>query len=363
VGKRRILCVDDNAALRDNLREILEDAGHEVASAESVAEATRLARDGFDVALVDVRLPDGDGISLATKLREIVPDAQVIMLTGFATLESAIATVRAGAWAYLMKPCKPNDLLLAVDQALKQRVLIEEKKELQRRALVAEKLAAIGTMTAGLSHEIKNPLNAATLQLNVLERRVRRLPPEMQPTLTEPLRLVQEEVTRLNSVLEDFLAFARPRELRQAPIDVTAMLSHVVDLLAPQADKAGVQLDRDWKDDGLRVVGDDVRLQQAVMNLVLNAIQATPDGGHVHIEAGQTGDMVRVTVEDTGPGIPDDIRQRIFEPFFTTKAGGSGLGLPLVHSIIEQHGGSIAIEHGDLGGARFAIRLPMEIAR
>jgi DNA-binding NtrC family response regulator len=169
----RVLLVDDNAALVDNLSQILSDEGYEVRTAGTGAQAIDNAMAGFDVALVDVRLPDADGTQLAEKLRELSPESAVVLLTGFATLETAIAAVRAGAFAYLVKPCSTPDLLLTLEQALRQVRLHGEKRELSRRAQVAEKLAAVGTMTAGLSHEIRNPLNAAGLQLAVLERRVR----------------------------------------------------------------------------------------------------------------------------------------------------------------------------------------------
>jgi signal transduction histidine kinase len=355
---RTVLCVDDNPALRDNLREILEDAGYRVREAGGCAEALAQAREGFDVALVDVRLPDGEGTALVARLRELEPKAQLIMLTGFATVESAVAAVRAGAWAYLMKPCSTLDLLVAVEQAVRQIRLFEEKQALERRARVAEKLAAIGRLTAGLSHEIKNPLNAAGLQLAVLARRVQRLPAELQPSLKEPLELVQEEVTRLNRILEEFLQFARPREIQPVPVHLTALLARVIDLLGAEAERVEVRLERSWQEVPA-VAGDEGRLQQVVMNLVLNAIQATPAGGFVRVAAAPAVDAVEMTVEDSGPGIPDELRPRIFEPFFTTKAAGSGLGLPLVHAVVEQHGGTISVERGDAGGARFVVRLPV----
>ncbi len=356
-SSRTVLCIDDNRALVDNLQEILKDSGYAVLAAASCAEAMEVGAQGFDVALVDVRLPDGEGIVLAGRLRRLMPDAQIILLTGFASLESAAAAVRAGAWAYLVKPCATPDLLLSIEQACGQVKLLEEKRELQRRAQVAEKLAAIGTLTAGLSHEIKNPLNAATLQLKVLESRLRRVPEETRPLLRQPLQLVQDEITRLNRLLEEFLAFARPRELNAIPVDLGALLERVVDLLAVEAERASVRLERRWAP-SLITLGDEERLNQVVLNLVRNAIQATPVGGFVRIVAGLHDGAVRLVVEDSGPGISEELRVRVFEPFFTTKAAGSGLGLPLVHSIVDQHRGSIVIERGEVGGARFVIRLP-----
>src|SRR6185312_12601307 len=136
--------------------EILEDAGHATLRSGSCATARAEAARGFDVALVDLRLPDGDGTELARELKTTAPDVQVLLLTGHASTESAAAAVRAGAFAYLVKPTPPGDLLLTVEQALQNVRLVEERRELSRRAQRAEKLAAVGTLAAGRSHEIKN---------------------------------------------------------------------------------------------------------------------------------------------------------------------------------------------------------------
>jgi two-component system, NtrC family, sensor histidine kinase HydH len=358
-ARPRIALVDDNADLVENLTEILDEAGYHVRSAGTVREAQALVdRGGLDVALVDLKLPDGDGTLLAQSLKEKCPEAEVILLTGHATVESAAAAVRAGAWAYLTKPCETSELLLTVEQALRQVRLHGEKRELARRAQVAEKLAAVGTLTAGLSHEIRNPLNAAALQLSVLERRVKRLTEEVRAPLLEPLTLVRDEIRRLDHILEDFLQFARPTQLEPQPVDLEQLLETVVKLLAQEAERRQVALSLEAK--GLPpVAGDEGRLRQALLNLILNALQATPEAGAVRIRcAAQDSDVVAV-IDDTGPGIPPLYKDRIFEPFFTTKPMGSGLGLPIVHAIITQHGGSITAGSAPDGGARFVVRLPV----
>ena len=356
----RVLIVDDNATLVDNLKEILEDAGYAVHGYGSCAAALHGAREGFDVALVDLRLPDGDGTALAPQLKEAAPDGEVVLLTGFATLESAVAAVRAGACAYLVKPCATQELLVTVEQAMRQVRLHGEKRELSRRAQMAEKLAAVGTMTAGLSHEIRNPLNAAALQLTVLERRVQKLDKEAQPPLLEPLHLVRDEIRRLDHILEDFLQFARPREFRPRAIAVATVLTKVLDLLEGEAERRHIALERDLADVP-PVAGDEERLRQVVMNLALNALDAVERGGTVRVSCTREESApqeVAIYVDDSGPGIPPNLRDRIFEPFFTTKAQGSGLGLSIVHAIVTQHGGTITIEDAPGGGARFALRLP-----
>jgi two-component system, NtrC family, sensor histidine kinase HydH len=363
VKKARILVVDDNAALLENLTEVLESSGYSVRGAASCAAAIPLAREGFDVALVDLRLPDGDGTALAPRLKDLQPDGEVVLLTGFATLESAVAAVRAGACAYLVKPCAAHELLVTVEQAMRQVRLHAEKRHLSRRAQTAEKLAAVGTMTAGLSHEIRNPLNAASLQLSVLERRIQRLAKEAQPALLEPLTVVKDEIRRLDHILEDFLQFARPREFVPHAVDVHTVVTRVLDLLGGEAERRGIRLERDL-DPVPPVAGDEERLRQVLVNLGLNALEAVKEGGLVRVSCGlvEPGPdapepSVAVFVDDDGPGVPPESRDRIFEPFFTTKAKGSGLGLSIVHAIVTQHGGRLRVEDSPEGGARFVVSL------
>ena len=355
--KARVLIVDDNSDLVENLRELLEEAGYGVLAAGTAADALRAATPGFDVALVDLRLPDGRGQDLARQLKRVQPEGEVVLLTGFATMETAIEAVRSGAFAYLIKPCSTPDLLLTIEQALRQVKLHGEKRELARRASVAEKLAAVGTLTAGLAHEIRNPLNAAVLQLAVLERRVRRLPEDKQPELMGPLGIVRDEIKRLDRLLEDSLRFARPRELSIQPMDAAAVLDSAHALLTAEADRRGVSLA--LARTPTIVAGDSERLKQAVMNLALNALDAAPKGGTVRLSLRAEDNDALIEVEDSGQGIPIEVRERIFEPFFTTKPAGTGLGLPIVHSIVTQHGGTIGVGRSELGGAKFWLRLPL----
>jgi two-component system sensor histidine kinase HydH len=353
----RLLIVDDNQALAENLAEILDAAGYHTRSADSCAGARAALGTPLDVAMVDLHLPDGDGRSLTLDIKAAWPDAEVILLTGHATIESAAESVRAGAFAYLLKPCATPELLLTVEQALRQVRLRQEKAELARRAQISEKLAAVGTLTAGLSHEIRNPLNAAGLQLNVLERRIRKLPPELQAALLEPATLVRDEIRRLDHILEDFLQFARPTRVVPKPVPLGPLMERVLALEGGDATQRGIRL-RTTGTEGLVVLGDEGRLQQVLVNLVLNALDATPREGEVRIACRPLEADVVLTVEDTGPGVPVDALPHIFEPFYTTKASGSGLGLPIVHAIVTQHGGNIRIENVPGAGARVTLRLP-----
>jgi signal transduction histidine kinase len=258
---------------------------------------------------------------------------------------------------------------VTVEQAMRQVRLHGEKQALAHKAQMAEKLAAVGTLTAGLSHEIRNPLNAALLQLTVLERRLQRLAGDLQGPLLEPLVLVKDEIRRLDHILEDFLQFARPRVFVPRAVELCQVVSRVLDLLAGEAERRSIRLERELTADpgGTPVAGEEERLRQVLVNLTLNAIEATPDGGRVRVRClvlapdqaqGERDTSVAVTVDDSGPGVPAAARDRIFEPFFTTKARGSGLGLSIVHAIVLQHGGTISVGEAPGGGARFLLRLP-----
>jgi two-component system, NtrC family, sensor histidine kinase HydH len=220
------------------------------------------------------------------------------------------------------------------------------------------RLTAVRTLTAGLSHEIRNPLNAATLQLAVLERRIRRMPGEVQADALQPLVLVQDEIRRLDQLLEEFLLFARPQEVGHAPVPIAPLVERVAELLGTDAERRGIRLTLHLESD-LKTRGAESRLREVVMNLVLNALDASPQGGEIRVSTVAAGPhQLELRVEDAGPGVSPELRERVLQPFFTTKPRGSGLGLAIVQTIVTQHGGSLHLDTSDLGGASFRVQLP-----
>jgi PAS domain S-box-containing protein len=209
----------------------------------------------------------------------------------------------------------------------------------QVQARVAEKLAAVGRLTAGLAHEIKNPLNAAILQLSLLARLIHQLSDREQERLGSPLELVRGELRRLDGLLEDFLAFARPREYRKNAVRLSVVAEDVVRLNQERAAGLGRTLELLVRDD-CQVLGDANALRQVVVNLVNNALDAAKNKVRVVIR--RDGARAVLDVEDDGPGIPQDVMARIFEPFFTTKPTGTGLGTAIVHTLVSSHGGQVS---------------------
>jgi len=230
----------------------------------------------------------------------------------------------------------------------------EERRIAHERRNLADRLAALQTMTAGLAHEVRNPLNAAQLQLELLERRLRR--DGNAARLGEPIELAQRELERLTLLLNDFLAFARPPDLHVQDHDVAAIVCQAVEVERERAERCGAELAVTGAEPLIAAV-DAPKLSQVVSNLVRNAIEAVPAGGHVLVALLPELESFVIRVADDGAGIPEEVRPRIYEPFFSTKESGTGLGMSIVHSLVAMHGGKIDLATGP-AGTRFDVAIP-----
>ena len=219
----------------------------------------------------------------------------------------------------------------------------------------AERLASLGTMAAGLAHEIRNPLNAAHLQLTLLDRRLGREPPDVAKA-REAAALAGGEVRRLGVLVGEFLDFARPQPLRRTRGDLRQTAEVIVSLLAPEAAAAGVDLVLE-KSGSVCAEYDDEKMKQVVHNLTRNAIEATGSGGRVIVRLAARGRDAVLEIEDDGPGLPFPDAP-VFEPFYTTKESGTGLGLAIVHRIVTDHLGTVDVSSRP-GQTIFAVGLPL----
>lgn len=359
-ARTRLLIVDDNLVLAENLDDIFSPRGYAVAHAKSGSEALAIARDeGFELALVDVNLPDAAGTDLLPALRDACPHAEIVVITGHATLDAAVAAVRGGAFHYVAKPFKVDQLIATVDGALRHASSQRERRALERRAAEAEALAHMGTLAAGLAHEIRNPLNAALLQLHLLGRGVARLEESAKEGLAGRVHIVEGELKRLEHLLSDFLELARPRPLAREPIDLGELIADVLAFQEPAAQAQGVTLTR-LTEARVVAVGDRERLKQVLFNLVANALEATEHGEvRVVCERAEDGERARIRVTDSGRGIPRATLARIFEPFFTTKEAGTGLGLSIVRQIVQRLDGDVDVRSAEGTGTEVVITLPV----
>jgi signal transduction histidine kinase len=221
-----------------------------------------------------------------------------------------------------------------------------------------ERLSELGNMAATVAHEIRNPLNSVSMGLQ-------RLKGEFTPTQDPDdyarfLNLMQEEVRRLNSIVEQFLSLPRPLKLQPEKLSVEEFLKELAVLTAGEASAAAVQVDLKISPGLPALEADRNHLKQLLFNLVLNGIQAMPRGGILTLEARPDRDFLELTVKDQGTGMAPETLKRIFEPYFTTKTNGSGLGLAIARSIIDAHHGTIAVDSAPQHGSRFQIRLPFK---
>jgi signal transduction histidine kinase len=246
------------------------------------------------------------------------------------------------------------DLELAIMVRHYQLDYDERLIERERRSQV-DRITSMQTMTAGLAHEVRNPLNAAKLQLELLDRRLRR--EHNDPRLLQPSELARLEIHRLTQLLNDFLAFARPPELQPQDRDVVDVVRHVFEVHRLSAEPREISLALTTPERPVLARVDGPKLHQIIENLLRNALEAAPTGGHVAVELAATHDEFMISVHDDGPGIPAEFQARIFEPFFTTKEGGTGLGMSIVHSLVALHQGAIALATR-AGGTKFTVTFP-----
>jgi signal transduction histidine kinase len=237
---------------------------------------------------------------------------------------------------------------------------VTERSLLEKRAADAEALSAMGTLALNLAHEIRNPLNAAVLQLHLLEKDLGKiaLDAEVRTTLHRRTRIVGDEIGRLNRLLTEFLELARPRGMAREPVHVAALVDDVLDLERATADGAGVRIERDMAADGCVAMGDREKLKQVMLNLVVNALEAMRTGGTLTVRVSPEPGWVVITVSDTGVGIEPALLGSIFDPFFTTKEGGTGLGLSIVRKIVDRHDGRVRIDSERGKGTRVTVELP-----
>ncbi|MCI0343561.1 MAG: ATP-binding protein [Planctomycetales bacterium] len=279
--------------------------------------------------------------------------ASLLLLPSVRRVRRLAAAARAVAGGDLSAdvPVSGRDEVSALGESF--RTMLAAVRDGRERAVAAEKLAALGQLAAAVAHEIRNPLAAIRMTTEMLRR-------DSSPEGRESLDLLVREASRLELFLDDLLSFARPDPGRRENVDLAGIVSDVLDLEGPRLDHLGVSVRREGPAAGAagpRVSGDPRRLTQVVLNLVLNAAEAAGPGGRVAVRLSEAPAGAALEVRDSGPGVPEPVRDRLFSPFVTTKPNGTGLGLALSRRIAREHGGDLAyVREG--GETVFRLTLP-----
>jgi len=226
---------------------------------------------------------------------------------------------------------------------------IEDEIELSRR------LSAIGRLTSGVAHEVKNPINAIVVHLEVLRQKLSAVDPDTR----RHLDVIGSEIKRLDRVVQTLVDFTRPVELRLAEIDLRKLVDEVITLASPEAGRHNVRIERVAASEPLASRIDADLVKQAILNIVINGVQAMPGGGTLHVASRRAGEVAVVEVRDQGAGIPAEIRDKIYNLYFTTKKGGSGIGLAMTYRVMQLHHGSLEFESEAGKGAAFYLRFPI----
>jgi len=231
----------------------------------------------------------------------------------------------------------------------------QERLKLKEQLSRAEHLSTLGEMVAGISHEIRNPLGIIKSSSELLKKKMA----EYDPSNSIPDIIIEESI-RLNNIITDFLNFAKPKIPNLMACNVETVLEKNINFLASHTEKEGYAVEKNYDNNIPEITADSDMLYQAFLNILINAMQAMPEGGKIHVAVQSTDNTVKIFFEDEGEGISQDIMEKIWDPFFTTKAKGTGLGLGIVKNIIESHNGGIQISARPGAGARVKVELPVK---
>ncbi len=355
-----VLIVEDDPDARSNLSDILELDGYTTRLAGTFAEAlSQNAWDDLLAIILDRRLPDGTADEYLPQLRKAAPNVPIIIVTGYADLDGALAALRQGAADYILKPIDADSIRARLARIVESRRDKDALKQAQERLLQSERLAAIGQMMTGLAHESRNALQRSQACLEMLALEVRD-----RPAALDLVARIQKAQDHLHLLYEEVRDYAAPIRLRCDSHDLRAILNETWEHLAAQRGARDARLDFSIDDGVPECHVDRFALEQVFRNILENSLSAC--GDPVRITArfrrceldGRRA--LETSLADNGPGLAAEARRRIFEPFFTTKTRGTGLGMAISQRIVEAHGGRIAVAERDGPGAVILVTLPCE---
>jgi len=356
----KLLIIDDEEVVIDSCTQILRGSNYRIASALNGDLGLNLVKEFQpDLVFVDLKMPGISGFEVLEKIREYDPTIVTVVITGYATVSSAVDAMKNGAYDFLPKPFTPDEFRLIVQRGLDKRQLVLETIALRKeKEMLREQFAAI------VSHELKAPLGAVQQNLFVLAS-------ELSSQLTEDQKKRLERMqTNIGDLIKLILTWLRVLSVdfnkiqeNFKPTSLLTVISKAMENVQPQATRKDVEVVSSIQEALRPVNGDEGTLVEVIVNILGNAIKYSRSGSQINLKAEDAGEEIVITVADTGIGISKEDLPYIFNDFYTGKDGqkiekSSGLGLAITRRIIEAHNGSVSVE-SELGkGATFAIRLP-----
>ena len=383
--KASVVIIDDDRKILELASLVLAKNGFQAYTANRAFDGLVLiSRHAPDLVLLDYMMPDMDGFSVLQQIKLRFPDTYVVMLTGRGSEALAVELMRNGASEYILKPFNNRNLIERLENVLrireielhnrelqKQRELllseiaewnlelkkrVHEKSDALQNALEeiarSEKLAAMGYLSAGMAHEIRNPLNSISLFVQL-----------MRQTATEPDQLeyqtkILKEVERIDSIIRKLLDASRRTRSISSDIQINQVIDTAIEAFSPQTEARKITVDQLYHCVPPPITADPNELEQIFTNLFLNALDAMCHGGCLTIEIFEKNSRVIVRVSDSGSGIAEDVLPSIFEPFFSTKNRGTGMGLPVAQRIARMYEGTMEVEFTSPEGTTFRLEFP-----
>lgn len=381
-----ILIIDDERIILDLTTIILKNRGYDVMASQDAVTGIEMARKSSpDLVLLDYMMPGMDGLIALKELRRLLPDTYVIMFTGKGSEEIAVELMKAGASDYILKPFNNQDLTDRIENVLRirtieisnRRLLLEREKlieeiaswnrELENRVrektealdkaqheiVQTEKLASLGYLSAGMAHEIRNPLNSITLFLQLLKGGTE------DPEKLDYFDKIFKEIDRIDGILRKLLDASKRPRFKINEVSIVRILDATLEIFRPQMELHKISLERDYRRVPPPIQADISEIEQIFTNLFLNAIHEMPKGGKLRVELDHDDQTIIIRISDTGKGISKEHLVNIFDPFFTTKSTGTGMGLAIVLRIVKTYNGKIEVEKSDAKGTTFCVRIPI----
>ncbi len=371
-----LLLVDDEDSFRQPLSKRLAKRGFVVEQAADGNQCLALLGEKrIDVVVLDVKMPGMSGIDVVQNIKNKYPTIEVILLTGHATTASGVEGIKSGAFDYLTKPIELDQLVNKITQA-REKILrlaaehkeAEYRKKIEQQMVATERLASLGTLAAGVAHEINNPLaiiSESTGWMKQLLARDELKGMHRREDFEKALGKVEKSVERAKRITHQLLSFVRKTDSSFSQVDLPGLIEETLQFLEHETKKRNIKIIRKIASGPAALWSDPYRIRQALINLLTNAVQAIGAEGEITLAVEDSVDHTALTVSDNGPGIPRENLARIFEPFFSTKSPGegTGLGLFVTRGIIEKLGGTVTVDSEVGKGASFCIRLPKQLKK
>ncbi|MDX9713963.1 MAG: hybrid sensor histidine kinase/response regulator [Dissulfurispiraceae bacterium] len=358
-----VMVVDDEPLTLEATALILEAFGFNVLQCSRPQDVIpKLRQEQVDAVLSDIRMPAISGLELMDQIRQLDSNIPVILMTAYADMDVAIEALKKGAFDFIIKPYNHELLATAVYKALNYRRLLKMEQDYtlmleafnkEIETLISER--TMGLMALTVADKLRNPASVIGLKCRrIIEKS------EAPPNLLQEVQDIFDESEKLNSIVKDFESILKTRCSMFSYEDINPVMLSIIPVVEKEAGIKGVSLAVSLSKEPLRINAQTGLLRVAFFQLLRNAVEATPAGGSVTITTSAHRDYIKVSVSDTGEGIPEQDTALIFDPFYSTKSGSFGMGLSLVKQIVNEHMGSISVENQPGVGAVFIMKFPVK---